>query len=263
MASTDPHYIYMGTITKPHGIRGEMSLHTSAEKPKILLGQALLAHPSNDTLLDTLLPAGAKQITVASVRMHHQMALITIEGVKDRTEAEKYRRYRLFIERQKLSQLNEDEYYQTDLLGLDVFAENLDDGSYLGQLSSIDAPAGQELWTITTDDDQEILLPAVPEFVSIIDLDEEYIIITPPPGLLDLYIQPASSTEQDVAEQNGHGHDESDKGESGTAERGLGETDQDQLGQKEAEQKESNQNKSGHDELGQGTLAEPSPSQDK
>ncbi len=185
----------MGTITKPHGIRGEMSLHTDAEKPKTLLGEALLAPPSNDSLDYK----NAKPITIGSVRMHHQMALVTIEGVKDRTEAEQYRRYRIFIDRKKLPKLNEDEFYQTDLLDLDVFVENLDDDSYLGQLSSIDAPAGQELWTITCDDGRDILLPAVPEFVSIIDLDEEYIIITPPPGLIDLYLQ-ADTPEEPTAE---------------------------------------------------------------
>ena len=185
----------MGTITKPHGIRGEMSLHTDAEKPKTLLGEALLAPPSDDSLDYK----NAKPITIASVRMHHQMALVTIEGIKDRTEAEQYRRYRIFIDRKKLPKLNKDEFYQTDLLDLDVFVENLDDDSYLGQLSSIDAPAGQELWTITCDDGRDILLPAVPEFVSIIDLDEEYIIITPPPGLIDLYLQ-ADAPEEEADE---------------------------------------------------------------
>lgn len=189
MAPHDSRYIYMGTITKPHGIRGEMSFHTDAEKPKNLMGEAMLAPPSQDELDYK----NAKPVTVASVRMHHQMALITLEGVKDRTQAEQFRRFRLFIERKKLPSLHQDEFYQTDLLDLDVFVENLDDENYLGQLSSIDAPAGQELWTITNDDGKEILLPAVPEFVSIIDLDEEYIIITPPPGLIDIYLTPAST----------------------------------------------------------------------
>lgn len=194
MTPHDSQYIFMGTITKPHGIRGEMSLHTEAEKPKTLLGEALLAPPS-DNSLDC---KNAKPVIIASVRMHHQMALVTIEGIKDRTDAEQYRRYRIFIDRKKLPKLNKDEFYQTDLLDLDVFVENLDDDSYLGQLSFIDAPAGQELWTITCDDGQEILLPAVPEFVRIIDLDEEYIIVTPPPGLIDLYLQADAPEEETV-----------------------------------------------------------------
>lgn len=182
----------MGTITKPHGIRGEMALHTTAENPKLLVGKAYLAPPSTTTDFST----NAQAITVSNVRMHHQAALLTIEGIKDRTAAENYRRYQLFIERQKLPPLQDDEFYQTDLLGLDVFINTLDDENFLGELTSIDAPAGQEIWTITTDNDEDVLLPAVPEFVDCIDLSEEYIIITPPPGLIDLYLSSASDKDQ-------------------------------------------------------------------
>lgn len=106
--------------------------------------------------------------------------------------AENLRRHRIFIDRQKLPELDDDDYYQTDLLGLDVFVTAPDQANYLGELTHIDAPAGQEIWTIITETGQEILLPAVPEFVSIIDLDDEYIVITPPPGLIELYTNPAS-----------------------------------------------------------------------
>ena len=41
---------------------------------------------------------------------------------------------------------------------------------------------------ILTPEGKEILLPAVPEFVADIDLDTEIIRITPPEGLLELYM---------------------------------------------------------------------------
>lgn len=191
MHSKQAQHVFMGTITKPHGIRGEMALHTSAESPKILKGKALLAPPSAEPAL----PTDARPVTITQVRMHHQTALITIDGVNDRTAAENYRRHQIFIPRDRLPRLSDDEYYQTDILGLDVFIEETEEDIYLGVLDSIDIPAGQELWTIRTDSGTEVLLPAVPQFVKAIDLEEGHIIVTPPPGLVELYTKQASEKE--------------------------------------------------------------------
>ena len=94
------------------------------------------------------------------------------------------------VERNELPELDEEEIYQADILGLKVFVlqPNDDPPLFLGTITSIDAPAGQELWTITTENEKEVLLPAVPEFVLDINLDDEQVLIDPPTGLLDLFL---------------------------------------------------------------------------
>jgi 16S rRNA processing protein RimM len=59
-------------------------------------------------------------------------------------------------------------------------------GEKLGVLARVE-PAGQELWIITGVRGNEILLPAVPEFVNSIDARRGVIRVSPPPGLLELY----------------------------------------------------------------------------
>jgi 16S rRNA processing protein RimM len=49
--------------------------------------------------------------------------------------------------------------------------------------------AGQELWFIHDEDGNEIMLPAVDEFIRGIDLDAGVILVDPPDGLLELYQQ--------------------------------------------------------------------------
>lgn len=58
----------------------------------------------------------------------------------------------------------------------------------LGRIVSAGAPAGQVLWTISGKNGQEILFPAVEEFIVAIDLEAGTARIAPPPGLLDLYL---------------------------------------------------------------------------
>lgn len=61
-------------------------------------------------------------------------------------------------------------------------------GQKLGVLDHVLFHGEQELWSILTPEGKDILLPAVPEFVADIDLDTEIIRITPPEGLLELYM---------------------------------------------------------------------------
>lgn len=92
----------------------------------------------------------------------------------------------LLIPESALPELDEDEVYLHDMLGLSVVLDAT--GQKLGVLDHVLFHGEQELWSILTPEGKEILLPAVPEFVADIDLDTEIIRITPPEGLLELYM---------------------------------------------------------------------------
>ena len=83
--------------------------------------------------------------------------------------------------------LDDDEVRPEDLIGLAVRHVN---GNSVGILADVREVAGQELWYIHDDQEREILLPAVEEFVLDIDLDAGIIVIDPPEGLLELYQNP-------------------------------------------------------------------------
>ena len=124
--------VEIGTLARPHGIRGEIRVNYYADSLELLRGQTLL------------IPESA------------------------------------------LPELDEDEVYLHDMLGLSVVLDAT--GQKLGVLDHVLFHGEQELWSILTPEGKEILLPAVPEFVADIDLDTEIIRITPPEGLLELYM---------------------------------------------------------------------------
>lgn len=194
VATSPTDLVYVGEISKAHGIRGEVSLHFVAESSDILRGSIFLSPPSStsrnttrNVTLDPTERSSLSSIDVEKIRMHHGAVLLTLKGITDRTEAEKLRRCKVYVPREKLPELSEDEYYIADMLNLAVIAKIDGKERTIGYIASIDSPAGQELWTIITPENKEILFPAVPEFVDDIDLDAEVVKITPPPGLLDLY----------------------------------------------------------------------------
>ena len=58
----------------------------------------------------------------------------------------------------------------------------------IGAIADVDLSSGQEIWRIATPDNKEILFPAVPEFVAELDARTRTARISPPPGLLEIYL---------------------------------------------------------------------------
>ncbi|MBG3877806.1 16S rRNA processing protein RimM, partial [Desulfovibrio oxamicus] len=125
--------------------------------------------------------------TVAAVRRHQGRPLVLFEGIADRSAAETLRGMHVLVPKDRLPEPAEDEVYLHELLGLRVLLH--DAGTMLGTLDDVQMPGGQEVWSIRTADGKEVLLPAVEEFVASIDLDAREVRITPPPGLIELYLE--------------------------------------------------------------------------
>lgn len=171
--------VAVGSLTKPHGLKGEIRVHYHADSLELLHGEVYLQAGNS----------APRAVRVRSCRLHQGAPVVLFEGINDRTAAEGLRGQTLLVPQTALPLPDEDEVYLNDLLGLDVFVyEQEGQETYLGVLDHVIFQGEQETWVIMTDDGKEVLLPAVPEFVADIDLDTERILVTPPPGLLELYL---------------------------------------------------------------------------
>ncbi|QJB56491.1 ribosome maturation factor RimM [Pseudodesulfovibrio sp. zrk46] len=172
-------FIPVGGVAKPHGIRGEFCIKSYADSPLLFDAvRAIFLQDGKKT---------PKPFVVKSWREHKGLVLLKCAGVDDRDQAEALRGFAVLVHQDDLPELDEGEHYIKDMLGCRV---QLEDGSPVGTLEQFYETPEQDTWVIYTDDRKEILLPAVPEFVLDVDLDEEVIVIDPPAGLLDLYLNP-------------------------------------------------------------------------
>jgi len=174
---SDDTFIEIGLVGRPHGLRGEVGVDFWAESPELLRG-TLWLRPGR---------GAPRPHTVAAVRRHQGRPLVLFEGIADRSAAETLRGMHVLVPKDRLPEPAEDEVYLHELLGLRVLLH--DTGAALGTLDDVQMPGGQEVWSIRTADGKEVLLPAVEEFVASIDLDAREVRITPPPGLLELYLE--------------------------------------------------------------------------
>ena len=169
-------FIVIGRITKPHGIRGEVCVDFYADSPSILEDAVWLKLPS----------APPKPYGIIAARFHHNRLLLTLENVPDRNAAELLRNAEVLVPRERLPALKPGEVYLADLPGFTVLLQET--GETIGAITQANLAGGQEIWQITTPEGKDILFPAVPEFVTELDAKARIARISPPPGLLEIYI---------------------------------------------------------------------------
>lgn len=186
--------IFIGKITRPHGISGELCAQYYAESYEYL--------KKNQVFLKIgKLPA--KPCLVRSYKERGNILILKIEGINSRTEAELYRNYDLVIEENALTDndlqvMNENEEaenapYLHQIIGCTAFAGT----EPLGIIDEISFPAGQEIWFIHKGK-QEILFPAVSDFIDRYDLENQAVYLNPPAGLLEIYTE---NSDEDNSEE--------------------------------------------------------------
>ncbi|WP_030168268.1 ribosome maturation factor RimM [Streptomyces sp. NRRL S-813] len=174
--------LVVARIGRAHGIKGEVTVEVRTDEPELRLAPgAVLATD----------PASAGPLTIETGRVHSGRLLLRFEGVGDRNAAEALRNTLLIaeVDPDELPE-EEDEYYDHQLIDLDVVTE---DGETVGRISEISHLPTQDLFIVERPDGTEVMIPFVAEIVTEIDLEEQRAVIAPPPGLIDDRAEIASS----------------------------------------------------------------------
>lgn len=170
--------IYIGTIGKAHGIRGEVRLHVGRLHAETVpsLRRVLLAGDD----------APESEFRVETIRPHQDVFLVKFEEVADRNEAESLRGLEARVRREEIESAGADTLFPEDLVGLDVITV---DGDRVGELEEILEYPASDMYRVRGEKGEH-LIPAVPEIVVEIDPKGRRIVIAPPEGLLDLNHEP-------------------------------------------------------------------------
>jgi 16S rRNA processing protein RimM len=166
-----PERLVVGRIIKPHGTRGEMLVEVLSDFPdRFAPGSRLEAGD----------PEGRRTpLTVSATRNDRGRNLVSFAEVHDRDAAESLRGALLSIDRREATPLGEDTFYEWQLDGLEVVDE---DGRRLGTFARVLEGGGGDLWVVDTGE-EEVLVPAVEEFVRRVDLEQGRIVLHLIPGL--------------------------------------------------------------------------------
>ncbi|WP_432154264.1 ribosome maturation factor RimM [Streptomyces tricolor] len=180
--------LVVARIGRAHGIKGEVTVEVRTDEPELRLAPgAVLATD----------PASAGPLTIETGRVHSGRLLLRFAGVTDRNAAEALRNTLLIaeVDPEELPE-GEDEYYDHQLIDLDVVTE---DGTEVGRITEISHLPTQDLFIVERPDGSEVMIPFVEEIVTDIDLAEQKAVIAPPPGLIDDRAVIASARDAETA----------------------------------------------------------------
>jgi 16S rRNA processing protein RimM len=104
--------LVVGRVTRPHGVRGEVSVEVRTDDPdlRFAVGRVMATDP-----------AAAGPLTVESVRWHSGRLLIQFAGIADRNQAEELRGTWLTLDSAEVGSTGDpDEFHDHELIGLAV-----------------------------------------------------------------------------------------------------------------------------------------------
>lgn len=162
--------VCLGVIVGARGLKGDLRIKSFTQVPGAITDYGTLSDETGNRAFELAITGEAKGILIGR-----------LDGVRDRTAAEKLKGQRLFVDRDRLPPPDEDEYYHSDLIGLAVEAPQ---GS-LGIVRDVfDFGAGDVL-EVSGGDFGTVMVPFTKATVPVVDLAGGKLIIDPPDGLLD------------------------------------------------------------------------------
>ena len=161
--------IKVGKITSPVGIKGEVKVYPYTD------------YPERFEELETV-QADGDTVEIEKVRYHKNLVILKLKGINDRNAAEAMRDKFLTISKDEVRELDDDEYFIFDLIGLEAVDQ---ESRHLGKVTDVIQNSAQDLYEITTDSGKKNLVPAVYELVTDIDINSGIMRINPIEGLFD------------------------------------------------------------------------------
>jgi 16S rRNA processing protein RimM len=139
-----------------------------------------------DSLMDyaPLCDSGSKHaFKIKSLHQHGNIWLAELDGVKDRTAAEKLRGTKLYVNRGELPKIKDDNtFYHADLIGM---AAAWPDGKPMGKVIMVANFGAGDLLEIKPVKGTSFYVPFTSKIVTDVNVKKKEITIDPPPGLID------------------------------------------------------------------------------
>ncbi len=163
--------ILVGIFGAPHGVRGEVRLKSFTGDPMAIADYPRLTDES-----------GARSFKIIAARpVKDDILVVRVDGVADRTAAERLTNISLAIAREDLPPAEEEEFYHADLIGLRAETR---DGAMLGTIAAVLNFGAGDILDVRPDIGESLMLPFTKKVVPVVDLAGGRVIVEPPEEII-------------------------------------------------------------------------------
>ena len=173
-------WLTVGLITSCHGINGQVKVKSLSDfeerflKPGMRWLQKENEPPSKIELISGFKHPGKETF------------IIKFQGITTRNHAEQLKKFKILVKADKLPKLKKEEYHLLELINLEVKTLENDELKKIGKVISLENEKNNLLVIELLKDQKKVLVPCVKEIVPLIDIKNNFIMINPQKGILEL-----------------------------------------------------------------------------
>ena len=173
-------WLIVGLITSCHGINGQVKVKSLSDfeerfiKPGIRWLQKENEPPSKIELISGFKQPGKETF------------IVKIQGINTRTHAEQLKKFNILVKADTLPKLKKEEFHLLELVNLQVKTLENNELKIIGKVINLENEKNNLLIIELFKNQKKVLIPFVKEVVPLVDIKNNFIIITPPKGLLEL-----------------------------------------------------------------------------
>ena len=169
----DHQLIVVGRAVAPWGVKGEVKVEVMTDFPDRFSSGAEVS-------------IKGRAVTIESSRWYKGRVILKLATIESVEDAKGLRGEFLEVPKSRLRPLPEGQYYQFQLLGLEVWTT---DGNLLGRIAHI-LPTGSNDVYVVPSKHGDLLIPAIEDVVKSVDLEMGCIVIEVIEGLLERKARP-------------------------------------------------------------------------
>ena len=173
-------WLVVGLITSCHGINGQVKVKSLSDfeerflKPGMRWLQKENEPPSKIKLLSGFKQPGKENF------------IINFQGINTRNQAERLKKFKILVKADTLPKLQKEEFHLLELENLEVRTLENDELKKIGKVINLENERNNLLVIELFKNQKEVFIPFVKAIVPLVDIKNNFLIINPPNGLLEL-----------------------------------------------------------------------------
>ena len=174
------NWLVVGLITSCHGINGHVKVKSFSDFEERFLKPGIRWLQKEDE------PPSEIELTSGLKRPGKEIFIIKFRGINTRNHAEQLKKFKILVKADTLPKLGKEEFHLLELVNLEVKTLENDELKKIGKVINLENEKNNLLVIELFKNQKKVLIPFVKEIVPVVDIKNNFLVIHPPKGLLEL-----------------------------------------------------------------------------
>ena len=173
-------WLTVGLLPSCHGINGQVKVKSLSDFEERFLEPGIRwLQQENEPPSKIELISGFKQ-------PGKEIFIVKFQGINTRNHAEQLKKFKILVKKNSLPKLKTGEFHLLELVNLEVRTFEDNELKKIGKVINLENEKNNLLVIELFKNQKKVLIPFVKEIVPLVDIKNNFLIINPPNGLLEL-----------------------------------------------------------------------------